>query len=237
MNIQVFESYQTVSDDDLRDRDVVVMDVFRTTSVIITALVHGAGCVIPVESVDEAWDVFRRDKTGRTLLGGERQALPIEGFHLDNSPNSYTEEKVRGRNVVCTTSNGTQAIKGCLEGKRIYIASFFNVSAVSEELRRKENDVVLVCSGTFGRFALEDGLCAGMIASSLGKKAETTLNDLGAAMTALSDCTTDMRSLLKKGSLAYEYLERTGYEDDIALCLQTDLYDVVPFYSEGHITL
>lgn len=237
MHIDMFESYKIFSDDDLAERDVVVIDVFRTTSVIVTALVHGAGCVIPVESIDDAWDLFRRDGSGNTLLGGEREAIPIEGFHLDNSPNSYTGEKVRGRTVVCTTSNGTRAIKRCLAAKRVYIASFFNASAVSEELRSRQNDVALVCSGTFGRFALEDGLCAGMIASRLSKTTETTFSDLGYAMVYLYNSVTDIRGLLKKGSIAYSYLERTGYEDDIDLCLQTDRYDVVPIYDEGCISL
>jgi 2-phosphosulfolactate phosphatase len=237
MHIDIFESYKNISDDDLAKRDVVVIDVFRTTSVIVTALVHGANCVMPVENIDEAWDIFYRDRSGNTLLGGERQALPIEGFHLDNSPNSYTKEKVRGRRVVITTSNGTRAIKGCLAGKSVCIASFMNVKAVAEALCRRANDVAVVCSGTFGRFALEDGLCAGMIASRLSKMVETSFTDLGAAMVDLYNSAEDIRGLLKKGSIAYTYLYRTGYEDDIALCLQTDKYDVVPFYDKGSINL
>jgi 2-phosphosulfolactate phosphatase len=237
MKIDIFGSYQTVQDADLKDRDVVVLDIYRTTSVIVTALAHGARRVIPAGSIEEAWEIYNRARECSTLLGGERNARPIEGFHFDNSPASYTVEKVRGMDLVVTTSNGTGAIKKSLAGKVVYIASFFNVSAVSEELKTRGNDVVLVCAGTFGRFALEDGLCAGMIALLLSKKGETSFGDLAAAMSSLYESSPDIRNLLQKGSVAYTYLEREGYEKDIDLCLQADKYDVMPRYCEGCVSL
>ena len=236
MKIDVFGSYINVADKDIVDRDVVVLDIFRTTSVIVTALAHKARCVLPVESIDEAWDIFYKDESGATLLGGERQALPIKGFHLDNSPGAYSEEKVGGKRIVITTSNGSRAIKVCTAAKRVYIASFLNVSQIVRELKERAHDVAVVCSGTFGRFALEDGLCAGMIVSLLSKTGNILITDLGIAMKELFESPTDIRSMLKRGSVAYGYLERTGYEDDIDFCLQRDIYSVVPFYQEGSVT-
>lgn len=233
MVIDVFGTYKNISEEYIVNRDVVVLDVFRTTSVIVTALARKAQCVIPVESVDEAWELYNQDETGSTLLGGERQALPIKGFHLDNSPNAYTEERVQGKRLALTTSNGTRAIKVCSGGKRVYIASFLNASSVAEALVSRANDVAVVCSGTFGRFALEDGLCAGMIASRLSEKADTAISDLGITMVELFTAVTDIREFLSKGSIAYRYLEREGYDDDIDYCLQRDRYEIAPYYSKG----
>jgi 2-phosphosulfolactate phosphatase len=236
MQVDILGSYRNVSEEYIGNRDVVVIDVYRTTSVIVTALARKALCVIPAESVDEAWKMYNRDSAGSMLLGGERKALPIKGFHLDNSPNAYTEERVRGKRLVLTTSNGTRAIKVCSGGKRVYIASFLNASAVAEALLSRANDVAVVCSGTFGRFALEDGLCAGMIASCLSKKADTEISDLGIAMVELFSAKTDIRKLLSRGSVAYRYLERAGYGDDIEYCLQRDRYEITPCYSKGSVT-
>lgn len=236
MHIDVFGSYKNVKDEDIADRDVVVLDIFRTTSVIVTALANKARCVIPVESIDEAWDTFYQDESGTTLLGGEREALAIKGFHLDNSPGAYSQEKVGGKRIVITTSNGTRAIKVCAAAKRVYVAGFLNASQIVRELKERANDVSVVCSGTFGRFALEDGLCAGMIVSSLSKTGDTSITDLGVAMKELFESPADIRSMLKRGSVACGYLERTGYEDDIDFCLQRDIYSVAPFYREGSVT-
>lgn len=235
MLVDVFGSYRNVSEEYIGNRDVVVIDVYRTTSVIVTALAHKAQCVIPVTSVDEAWDLYNQDETGSILLCGERKALPIKGFHLDNSPNAYTEERVGGKRLVLTTSNGTRAIKVCSGGKRVYIASFLNVSSVAEALVSRANDVAVVCSGTFGRFALEDGLCAGMIASRLLEKADTEMSDLGVAMVELLKAAADIRKLLGMGSVAYRYLKREGYDGDIDYCLERDRYEITPCYSKGSV--
>ena len=237
MLVDVFGSYRNIRGEHIVNRDVVVIDVYRTTSVIVAALARGAKCVIPVESVDEAWDIYNQDEKNSTLLGGERKALPIKGFHLDNSPATYTEQKVRDKCLVLTTSNGTRAIKACEAGKRVYIASFLNASAVAEELMKRANDVAVVCSGTFGRFALEDGLCAGTIVARLSEKAGTESSDLGIAMVELFTQATDIRRILSKGSVAYRYLAKAGYDDDIDFCLKRDLYPITPYYGEGRITV
>ena len=237
MFIDVFGNYQTVTGGTIEGRDVVVLDVYRTTSVMVTAIANGARCVIPAESIDEAWELFRKDKEGVTLLGGEREALPIDGFHLDNSPGSYSEEIVRGKRIVVTTSNGTKAIKSCLGARRVYVAGFLNVSKVVRELLERSHDVAVVCSGTFGRFALEDGLCAGMIVSSLLREKEVSISDLAFVMKDMFELSVDIRGMLKSGSVAYGYLMRTGYETDIEYCLKKDTYDIAPFYREGSVSV
>ena len=230
MKVDVFGRYMDITSDDVKGRNVVVIDVFRTTSVIVTALDNGAECIFPAESIQEAWELFNRSRDGKTLLGGERNALPITGFHLDNSPMSYTREKVRGKKIVLTTSNGTRAIRVCIGAENLFIASFLNVSRVVDTLGHQERDVSLVCSGTHGTFSLEDGLCAGMIVSALAKKKDVTVSDLGWAMKSLYQSEPDIKNALREGSLAYRYLLQTGYTDDIEICLRCDVSATLPAY-------
>jgi 2-phosphosulfolactate phosphatase len=232
--IDVYGTYRNVKFDGIRDKDVVVIDVYRATTVIITALRNGAESVTPVENIEEAWDLFNRNKA-RTVLGGEREGAPIDGFHLDNSPLSYTNDRVGGKKVVLTTSNGTNAVKVCKSSRNLYIASFLNVSGVIKKLLEDENDIALVCAGTFGRFALEDGFCAGMIVSSLSKKRDISVSDLGMAVKRLFEQENDILDVLKNSSVAYRYLERLGCKVDIEFCLQRNVFDIVPVYDTGLI--
>jgi 2-phosphosulfolactate phosphatase len=234
MRVDVFGRYQDVTIRDTDKKNVVIIDVFRTTSVIVTALENGARAIIPAETVEEAWELSRPFAEGDVLLAGERKAVPIAGFHLDNSPYSFTAEKVNGKTVVMTTSNGTGAVKACRRCNALYIASFLNLSAVAETLVRRERDVSIVCSGTLGTFSLEDGLCAGMIVSSMRnmrsmrRMKNLEVSDLGFALETLAEKESDISRTLRAGSLAYRYLIQEGYERDVEYCLRKDRSRLVP---------
>src|SRR4030065_2456502 len=93
----------------LSNRAVGVIDVLRATSVIVHAISRGAMEIIPVITVDEAFRMAKNFPAGTTLLGGERGSRKIPGFDLGNSPREYVAEKVRGKRLILTTTNGTQA--------------------------------------------------------------------------------------------------------------------------------
>ena len=113
----------------------VVIDVLRMTSVAVTALSHGCAGIRAVETVEEARAAAA---SCGALLGGERGAVRIDGFDLDNSPLNYTAERVAGRNLVMTTSNGTRALAAAAGADRVLLAGFLNVSAVARALSRSE---------------------------------------------------------------------------------------------------
>jgi 2-phosphosulfolactate phosphatase len=221
-----------VTEEQTKDRSVVVIDVYRTTTVIVTALANGAAEVIPAESIDEAFSISRKLESSRVLLAGEREALPIEGFQLDNSPFSYTEERVRDKTIIMSTSNGTRAIKKSSHCDFLCIASFINAAAVVSELLNRERDVYIVCSGTMGEFSLEDGLCAGLILSRMSRLHDIQVSDLGWAMKDLVERATDIKALIEKGSLAFQYLTKTHYTKDIDYCLDVDTMSILPFLDD-----
>lgn len=152
---------------ELSQSTAVVIDVLRATTTVVTALQHGAACVMPVAELDAARAMARRLQGRDVLLGGERGGEPIDGFDLGNSPGQYAGRSVAGKRIVFTTSHGTQAIEACRHASRVFIASFANLNAVVRTLAQTEGPVHLVCAGTDRRPSLEDSLCAAVIAGRL----------------------------------------------------------------------
>src|SRR5476649_356530 len=155
---------------DLRGTVCVVFDVLRATSTFATALHNGAKEIIPVAEISEALEI--KKARPEVLLGGERNGVKICAngidFDLGNSPREYTPEKVRGKTIVSTTTNGTRALRACAGAKMVFAASFLNLGATAEFLRRKKiAEVLIVCAGTGENAALEDTLAAGALCEML----------------------------------------------------------------------
>ena len=237
MKVLVIGRYQDVRKEDVEGKNVAVIDVFRTTSVIVTALENGASCIIPAETINKARTIGVKMDDSEILYAGERNALPIEGFHLDNSPFSYMKESIKNKTIIMTTSNGTKAIRSGRPALHLYIASFLNTSAVVDVLEEQGNDVTIICAGTLGMFSLEDGICAGFIASSLAGKIESVeITDLAWAMKHLVESGIDVKKALEQGSYAYSRLLETGYEKDVEYCISPDTSRTVPILtSDGWI--
>lgn len=152
--------------DALKDGAVVVIDVLRASTVIVHTLAAGAREVVPCLEIEDARRVAAGLPSGRAVLGGERGGLPIAGFDLGNSPEEYTTEKVAGKTVVFTTTNGTRAMQRCRQVKRVLIGAFVNAAAVVEALMGEEQ-IHLLCAGTRGEITREDVLLAGLLADRI----------------------------------------------------------------------
>jgi 2-phosphosulfolactate phosphatase len=157
----------------LRGGVAVVVDALRATTVMVYALAAGCEAVVPCVEIDEAKATAASLPASSALLAGERQGLPIPGFDLGNSPGEFTREVCDGKTVVMTTTNGTRAVLASLEAERVYIASFANLRATSEEIAvqflKKDHghSVHIICSGTEGHISLEDSLLAGALMSRI----------------------------------------------------------------------
>jgi 2-phosphosulfolactate phosphatase len=158
----------------LRERDLsqtvcVVFDILRASTSMITALGNGAEAIIPVAEISEALTI--RKNRPEVLLAGERGGLRIRGdlangvdFDLGNSPREFTAEKVHGRTIVMTTTNGTRALRACAGAQTVLVSSFLNLRATYMWVTdHRPGNLILVCSGTFEEPALEDILAAGAV--------------------------------------------------------------------------
>ncbi|MBR9990813.1 MAG: 2-phosphosulfolactate phosphatase [Gemmatimonadetes bacterium] len=217
-------------------RAVVVIDVLRATSSMVEALVNGARSILPAAGVDEA--VRKADELGRdsVLLCGERDAEPIRGFHLGNSPAAFTSAVVADRTLIMTTTNGTNAVLAGSAGSACLIGSLLNARAVAQRITELDDDVLLLCAGREGRFALEDALCAGRIARYVREFGSTaTGNDALTATLRLSRTAPTGQTLAR--TAAGRRLDEIGRRDDIAYCAQENRHDAVPFLDEHRIRL
>jgi 2-phosphosulfolactate phosphatase len=215
----------------LAGRTVVVIDVLRATTTIVHALAAGAREVVPCLEVDEARQVAAR-LGGGAVLGGERRGVAIAGFDLGNSPAEYTQERVGGKTVVFTTTNGTRAMQRCKLAGRVLLGAFVNFSAVCRELAGS-NSVALVCAGTDGHVTREDTLLAGAIVDDLARSKKVRLNDQAllaadAWQTAVRLMTDRPLGMMLRESRGGRNLIDTGQENDIDLAAQMDRFDVVP---------
>ena len=163
MKIDILFTPSNVDELHLRDKNVVVIDVLRASTTIVTALANGAKEIIPVASVESAVKISANLFGDVILLGGERNGKMIEGFHLGNSPQEYTEDVVKNKSIIFSTTNGSQAMVRSRYAKNLVIGCFVNVSKIVEFVHETGGDFTIICAGRNGAFCLEDTVCAGMI--------------------------------------------------------------------------
>ncbi|SDP99467.1 2-phosphosulfolactate phosphatase [Mucilaginibacter sp. OK268] len=204
---------------------VVVIDIFRATSSICYGIENGAEAIIPVSQVEEC--SAYREKGLDYLLAAERDGKVVEGFDFGNSPFSYTAEKVAGKTVVLTTTNGTHALHLSRSAKRIVIGSFLNLTALSNWLKTQHENILLVCAGWKNNFNLEDTLFAGAVIEQL-KTEDFVLDDAAIAANDLFQLGKDDINLYLKKTSHGERLKKLGIEKDIEFCLQIDITTAIP---------
>jgi 2-phosphosulfolactate phosphatase len=220
----------------LRGAWAVVIDAVRASTTIVTALAHGAAAVVPVATPEEAWVRARTTTDPRPLLGGERGGGPPPGFDCGNSPAEYTRERVAGREVVFTTTNGTRALLAAAGADRVAVGGFVNAGAVTRWLAAAPGPVWLVCSGEQGRFCLEDAACAGYLVERLeaGRDGLRLSDGARAALRLGRSYGGDWAAMLGEAAWA-RGLVRTGRGADLPLCVAVDVHDVVPVVSAGRL--
>jgi len=214
----------------LRGRTVVMIDVLRASTTIITALRNGAKEVIPVSTVESAVKISGNLFGDVILLGGERNGKTIEGFHLGNSPAEYTEERVKGKSIIFSTTNGSQAMVKARYARDMLVCAFVNLSTVAAFIRDAGHDFVIVCAGSNGMFSLEDAVCAGGLIQKLGEAPRLTLELSDAAQASLTLHKAFGRGILRmmKTTEHGRSLAELGFEQDLAVCAAVDTVPVLP---------
>jgi 2-phosphosulfolactate phosphatase len=249
---------------DLRETLCVVFDVLRATSTFVTALHNGAKAIIPVGEISEAL-AFKKAESGKRkaetiLLGGERDGVRIRAaqtggidFDLGNSPRECTPEKVRGRTIVSTTTNGTRALRACVGTKTVLAGSFLNLAATAAFIKKLQpSEVLLVCAGTGEKTALEDVLATGELCELLARWGETPgepqlsranpgsrgrsphqpnvcefSDSAEIARCAWAQAKSDFAVVAGNATNARRLLAIPELRDDVAFCLQRDVFPLV----------
>jgi len=235
--LDVYFSVQTFQEEQVRNKTIVIIDVLRATSTIVTAIANGAKAVIPVGDMGEASRIAQSVDSDDYLLCGEKDGMKIEGYDLGNSPLEYASSVVGGKSLILNTTNGTKAIKKSIHAEEVYIASFLNLDVVVDTLRKVKNDIVIVCSGWKGRLSLEDMLLAGNIIYKLsnGKMDRDARDGAKIAFTIYEKYREDLESVISHSNHATRLRDLMGTED-ISYCCQINRTRVLPILKEGIIT-
>ncbi|HBG75347.1 2-phosphosulfolactate phosphatase [Eubacteriales bacterium mix99] len=238
--MRVYATPDNIVGKELRDKTVVVVDVLRTGSTILTALCHGCKEVIPAVETEAVIRMSKNYEKNSFLLCGERNMQAIEGFHLSNSPLEYTREQVAGKTLLMTTTNGTKAICRTNDAREVLICGLVNVDAVAEYLSGQDSDIVFLCAGTNGQFSLEDIVAAGAVLNRLCTRLgmqDPEMGDLAVLAASIYDHDKgDLNSLLK-GCTQYRKLAEAGLDRDITYCLTQNAAPVVGVYRDGVIRI
>lgn len=211
---------------------VVVIDTLRATSAIVTAFQNGVERLIPVKTIDEARDYKQKG----FIVAAERDGYVLDFADFGNSPFNFTREKVAGKTIVYSTTNGTQAIQMADSCHQVLIGSFLNISALCNWVARQERNVLLLCAGWKNKFSLEDTICAGaMVEKLLVHSAFHT--DCDAAKAAL-----DLWLQAKNDLVAYidkvaqrSRLRDKGLDDVITYCHTPDSCEAIPVLKNGYL--
>ncbi len=235
MKVRFFPTIELIDRDAIQGSIAVVIDVLRSSSTIISALENGARSVIPVADIETASRIVKDEDRPIKLLAGERKGDRIAGFDLGNSPLEFTKEKVSGKIIVMSTSNGTRALATIPRARKVYVCALINLSSVIERIR-DEGEVSIVCCGDEGNLSAEDLLCGGMILERLSSWIEEdSLNDSAMIAKILAR---------EEGDRIEEFLLRTdrgrvlkekGFVEDIAYCSKIDRSPIVPVLSDGSV--
>ncbi len=212
-----------------RNDIIIVIDVLRCTSSIITALANGARAIIPVQTVSAAR--LKASEHPQYILAGERRSTKPAGFILGNSPLEFTRDRVAGKTIVMTTTSGTAAFERVKGHPFVFVSAFLNAAAVAQRALAlsKENhlNISFALSGKRGSFSLEDFLGAGAIIHHFKNKNLTYSDTAYASLLAYEHAQPTLYAALSEGTHAQTLID-LGFRNDVIHCTQMNEYTTVP---------
>lgn len=221
---------------DVTDAIVVIIDVFRATSTIASALKNGAKCVIPVDTVAKAVEMSKRVEG---IAAGERDGKIAEGLEHGNSPLEYSRDFIEGKTLVLTTTNGTRLLHMALENgaDSIITGSFPNLTAVCNYLVTQKKNVVLGCAGWKDRFNLEDSLFAGAVIDRIQDHFTIHCDSSLSARLIYQQQKARLHEFVPNLTHYHRLVDRFGLIEDIRFCVTPDIANVLPIYKNGKLAI
>lgn len=209
---------------------IVIIDILRATSAICTAFEHGALSIIPVADIPEA----RNYKERGYLVAAERDGFVLDFADFGNSPFNFTREKVEGKTIVYSTTNGTRIIELASTSYKTVIGAFINFSGITTWLMGQERDIILLCAGWKEKVNLEDTICAGAMARRLidSSRFSTICDSVHMATDLWKLAQNDPLDYIEKAAQRNRLREK-GLDDCLEYCMTFDLSNSIPEVQNG----
>lgn len=216
---------------DLNGKIVVIVDILRATSCMVSGIDNGVAGIIPVATLDECKDYQKKG----FICAAERGGKQVEGFELDNSPFSYMAEHLKGKTICATTTNGTLAISKSLNAEKIVIGAFLNLSALASYLQDQPNDIIIHCAGWKGKVNMEDSLFAGALIEKLEDSHSLSCDAPHMALKYYQSVKDNLQLTVENSSHA-KRLSKIRISKDVEFCLTIDKFEVIPIL-EGSVLI
>ncbi len=242
MKLFIYHTPELTPTDQVPDCAIAV-DVLRATTTMATVLASGGEAVQVFSDLEKLTQVSNQWPAEQRLRAGERGGAKVPGFDMGNSPLDCTPERVQGRRLFISTTNGTRALQQVQDAPVVLTAAFVNrASVVNYLLAQQPETVWIVGSGWEGSFSLEDTACAGAIAHSLLQQTNLPLEELAGndevigAIALYSQWQDKLLELLHKASHGKRLL-RLNCQEDLKYCAQTDVLEVLPIQREPGVLI
>lgn len=219
---------------------VIAIDVLRATTTMITALEYGVTSIIPVTTVENAFELFANSQPNTVLLGGERNNIKPSKFHFGNSPFEYQNKEVSNKKVIFTTTNGTKLLNTLENYQKIFLGCYRNVLTLVLHISKQYKNqyhVLIACAGSKDKFSFDDVLCAGAFVDSFQtiSPANIQLTDTAKVANMLYHQTrNDIRDFVKTTSHGAS-LVSSGFEQDVDYCFTKNSTEIIAVYEQEEV--
>lgn len=211
---------------------VVVVDILRATSAIVTAFMNGVNKIIPVGTLEEA----KAYKEKGFKVAAERDGIVRDFADFGNSPYNFTPENIKGNDIVYSTTNGTNSIMMAKESYRVLIGAYLNHQALVDFIINESRDLVILCAGWKNKFNLEDSLFAGSLSKALieSGKFDSICDSTVAAIDLWGLAESDLMGYIDKVAQRHR-LAKNGLDDVIDYCHTFDQTNLIPVLKENFL--
>lgn len=208
-----------------REAVVVVTDILRASSAIVTAFMNGVERIIPVGTLEEA----KAYKERGFMVAAERDGIVRDFADFGNSPYNFSPERVKGNQIVYSTTNGTNAIHLASSGKQVLIGAYLNISALAAHIIKSGSDLLILCAGWKNKFNLEDTLFAGALSKMVleDEHFHTICDATLGAIDLYEAAEGDMMAYIEKVAQRHR-LKKNNLDDVIGYCHEHDLTGLIP---------
>jgi 2-phosphosulfolactate phosphatase len=211
---------------------VVVTDILRASSAIVTAFMNGVERIIPVGTLEEA----KALKDQGFMVAAERDGIVRDFADFGNSPYNFSPDQVKGRQIVYSTTNGTNAINLASSGSEVLIGAYLNISALANHIKEAGKDLLILCAGWKNKFNLEDTLFAGALSQLVLEDDQfyTICDATLGSMDLYEAAQEDMMAYIEKVAQRHR-LKKNNLDDVIGYCHESDLTDLIPVLNGNHL--
>jgi 2-phosphosulfolactate phosphatase len=212
----------------------VIVDILRATSAIVTAFMNGVNRIIPVATLEEAMDYKQKGY----FVAAERDGIVRDFADFGNSPYNFKREAIEGRDIVYSTTNGTNCIMMASHSHKVLIGAYLNIDALVNYITAMNRDLVILCAGWKNKFNIEDSLFAGALSEALLKQDNftTVCDSVHASMDLWNIARNDLMQYIEKAAQRHR-LKKNNLDDVIAYCHTQNLTAVLPVLEKNYLTL